>query len=81
MVKQLKIKKVPISSFHMEGRALTWYNCMRESGPIRGWKEFVKALKLRFSPSAFDDLVRAFTKLGQTTTIEDYQSQFGVLSN
>lgn len=34
-----------------------------------------------FAPSAFDDPVGGFTKLKQTTTVEEYQTQFEVLSN
>jgi hypothetical protein len=56
-------QKVPIAAFHMEGKALTWYHCLMDAGHIGGWEESVFALKTRFAPSAFDDPVRAFTKL------------------
>lgn len=49
--------------------------------PIHTWDEFLTILKVRFGPSAYEDPVGAFTKLRQTTTVEDYQSQFEVLSN
>jgi len=54
-----------------------------ESGSIRSWEEFVVALKIRFAPSDYDDPVGAFTKLQQTSTVDEYQyqSQFEVLSN
>jgi hypothetical protein len=65
----------------MEGRALIWYNWLMDLGYARGWEDFVSALKTRFSPSAFDDPVGAFTKLKQTSTVEDYQTQFEILSN
>jgi hypothetical protein len=52
-----------------------------ESGSIRSWEEFVVALKIRFAPSDYDDLVGEFTKLQQTSTVDEYQSQFEVLSN
>jgi len=74
-------QKVPISAFHMEGRALQWYNWLMESAPVTNWDEFVVALKTRFAPSAYDDPVGAFTKLLQTSTFEEYQYQFEVLSN
>jgi len=74
-------QKVPISAFHMEGRELQWYNWLMESAPVTKWDDFVVAFKTRFAPSAYDDPVGAFTKLFQTTTVEDYQYQFEVLSN
>jgi hypothetical protein len=52
-----------------------------ESGTVRSWEEFVVALKMRFAPSDYDDPVGAFTKLQQTSTVDEYQSQFEVLSN
>jgi hypothetical protein len=52
-----------------------------ESGHSGGWEEFVVALKIRFAPSAYDDQIGAFTKLVQSTTVEEYQSEFEVLSN
>jgi hypothetical protein len=74
-------QRVPIAYFHMEGKALQWYNWLMESGSVRSWEEFVVALKIRFAPSAYDDPAGAFTKLQQTSTVDEYQSQFEVLSN
>jgi hypothetical protein len=54
---------------------------LMESGSVRSWEEFVVALKIRFAPSSYDDSVGAFTKLHQTSTVDEYQSQFEVLSN
>jgi hypothetical protein len=76
-----KNQRVPIAYFHMEGKALQWYNWLMESGSVRSWEEFVVALKIRFAPSAYDDPAGAFTKLQQTSTVDEYQSQFEVLSN
>jgi hypothetical protein len=65
----------------VQGKALTWYTWLMESGHSGGWEEFVVALKIRFAPSAYDDQIGAFTKLVQSTTVEEYQSEFEVLSN
>jgi len=77
----------------MEGRALTWYHWLIDARYAGGWEDFVSALRTRFSPSAFDDPVTrfspsafddpvgAFTKLKQTSNVEDYQTQFEILSN
>lgn len=39
------------------------------------------AFKIKSGPSAYENPVGAFTKLRQTSTMEEYQSQFEVLSN
>lgn len=39
------------------------------------------ALKTRFGPSTYNDPIGAFTKLLQHTTMEEYQTQFEILSN
>lgn len=74
-------QKVFLAAFHMEGGALIWYNWLMDSEYAGGWEDFVSALKTHFAPSTFDDLVGAFTKLKQTSTVEDYQTQFEILSN
>jgi hypothetical protein len=51
-------QRVPIAYFHMEGKALQWYNWLIESGSIRSWEEFVVALKIRFALSAYDMIQR-----------------------
>jgi hypothetical protein len=76
-----KARKVSAAAFHMEGRALTWYHWLMDARYAGGWEDFVSALRTRFSPSAFDDPVGAFTKLKQTSNVEDYQTQFEILSN
>jgi hypothetical protein len=52
-----------------------------ESSSIRSWEEFVVALKIIFAPSTYDDPAEAFTKLQQASTVDEYQSEFEVLSN
>lgn len=64
----------------MEGKAISWYHWLMDSGPVRSWEDFVVALKVRFSPSAFDDPVGDFTKLKQSSSVEEYQSHFEILS-
>ncbi|KAJ0098200.1 hypothetical protein Patl1_28423 [Pistacia atlantica] len=47
----------------MEGKALSWYCWLMDSSPIHTWEEFVKALKIRFGPSTYEDPAGTFTKL------------------
>lgn len=41
----------------------------------------MKALQVRFGPTAYDDPMEALTKLKQTTTVATYKAQFQSLSN
>jgi hypothetical protein len=77
----LEHQRVQLASFQMEGKALTWYQWLRDSEALGTWAEFIDALKVRFTLSAYDDPIGAFTKLKQTNTVKEYQSQFEVLSN
>lgn len=74
-------QKIHLASFHMEGKALTWYQWLLASHPITTWPEFVQAIQVRFASTPFDDLVADFTKLRQVFTVEEYQTEFEVLSN
>ncbi|KAA8532322.1 hypothetical protein F0562_032355 [Nyssa sinensis] len=52
-----------------------------ESSPVNTWEELVGALKIRFGPIAYEDPIGVFTKLRQANFVEEYQSQFEILSN
>lgn len=54
---------------------------MIDSKSISNWEDFVYALKIKFGPSEYEDPVGTFTKLKQTGTIKEYQSQFEAFSN
>lgn len=41
----------------------------------------MEAIRIRFGPSCYEDPVGAFTKLRQRGSVEDYQTEFEVLSN
>ncbi|KAA8517399.1 hypothetical protein F0562_017692 [Nyssa sinensis] len=70
-----------IASFHMEWKALSWHYWLMESSPVASWEDFLVALRIRFGPSAFEDLEGAFIKLRQTRSVEEYQTTFEILSN
>lgn len=60
-------QKLELASFHMEGKALTWFCWLKDSSPVASWEEFLEALRVRFGPTAFEDPVGAFTKLSKWT--------------
>nr|XP_034919250.1 uncharacterized protein LOC118052388 [Populus alba] len=70
-----------IASFHMEGKAITWYQELEETGILTSWEAFVKALQIRFGTSSYDDPMEALISIKQTTTVELYKTQFEMLSN
>ncbi|XP_041009333.1 uncharacterized protein LOC121253378 [Juglans microcarpa x Juglans regia] len=74
-------QKIQIAFFHMEGKALSWFSWLKDSGTMGKWEEFTAALRVRFGPSIFEDPIGAFTKLRQTSAVEDYQTEFEILSN
>lgn len=74
-------QKLDIAFFHMEWKALSWFGWLKDLGLVGSWDDFTKALKIRFKPSTYEDPIGAFTKLRQTTTVEEYQTEFEVLSN
>jgi hypothetical protein len=73
-------QRVHMASFHMEEEALVWFQDADEAGQFPTWKTFLQSLLTRFGP-AYDDPMKALTKLHQTSTVTKYTSQFESLSN
>ncbi|KAL6316337.1 hypothetical protein AAG906_017972 [Vitis piasezkii] len=73
--------RVLLASFHMEGKALVWFQDIEAAGGISSWEGFVRALQTRFGSSPYEDPMEALIRLKQTSTVEDYKSQFEALSN
>ncbi|XP_043697264.1 uncharacterized protein LOC122648058 [Telopea speciosissima] len=69
-----------ISSFHMEGPALSWFRWMHCNKLIVSWPQFLQALKLRFGPSIYEDPKGQLAKLQHVTTVATYQAPFEELS-
>jgi len=45
-----------MASFHMDGKALVWFQDADEDGQFPTWEAFTQALLVRFGP-VYDDLV------------------------
>ncbi|RVX03831.1 Transposon Tf2-8 polyprotein [Vitis vinifera] len=73
--------RVLLASFHMEGKALVWFQDIEAAGGISSWEGFVRALQTRFGSSPYENPMEALIRLKQTSTVEDYKSQFEALSN
>ncbi|KAA8534717.1 hypothetical protein F0562_029841 [Nyssa sinensis] len=62
-------------------KALVWFQDIEAAGGISSWEGFVRALQTRFGSSPYEDPMKALIWLKQTSTVEDYKSQFEALSN
>ena len=70
-----------MAAFHMDGDALVWFQDSDEVSLFVDWEGFVTALLTRFGATAYEDLMEAFTRLKQTTSVVVYKGQFKAPSN
>jgi hypothetical protein len=73
-------QRMLISSFHMEGRAMVWFQELKASGSIGTWEEFARAIQIRFGRGAYDDPMETLSKLKQEGSLEDYKTKFDTLA-
>ncbi|XP_042501028.1 uncharacterized protein LOC122078897 [Macadamia integrifolia] len=73
--------RLSIASFHMEGKALQWYQWMNKQAQFPSWHCFTHALEARFGPTEYEDHQGALAKLFQTSTVLDYQEKIEALAN
>jgi hypothetical protein len=74
-------QRLKISSFHMEGTALIWFQELHKSNSFSTWVEFARALQTRFGAGSYDDPMETLSKLKQGRPLEEYKKQFEVLAN
>ena len=70
-----------IFSFHMEGRASSWYQWMKVNVLLTTWKKFLLILKHRFRSSLYENHEGNLSKLSQTSTVSKYQYAYEDLMN
>ena len=71
--KTLEQFKISIVALHFEGSALHWHrNFLKMKGRIPRWEEYIKALRIRFGPLTYEDLMTDLKKLKQTGSLQDY---------
>ena len=70
-----------MAAFHMDGDALVWFQDSDEVSLFVDWEGFVTTLLTRFGATVYEDLMEAFTRLKQTTSVVVYKGQFKALSN
>lgn len=68
--------KLRLASFHMEEKAMVWYQDLEDLVVIVDWESFVKVFLLRFGLNTYDDPMETLTILGQVGFVEDYKMEF-----
>ncbi|KAL5144083.1 hypothetical protein HKD37_09G026878 [Glycine soja] len=74
-------ERLTVASFYMEGPALCWYQWISRNGFLTSWQAMLQALESRFAPSYYDDPYGALFKLQQRDTVNEYLSEFELLTN
>jgi hypothetical protein len=74
-------QRLSITGFHMEGKALSWFQALRSSNNLSTWSEFLIAIQVRFGRGSYDDPMETLSKLKQTGSLDDYKTQFEILAN
>ncbi|XP_077236504.1 uncharacterized protein LOC143878006 [Tasmannia lanceolata] len=72
----LEAERVALASFHLEGDTQLWYQLLKQEKGAVSWKEFSEGLHSRYGPTQFLDFFGELTKLQQTGSVNDYQTQF-----
>ena len=70
-----------IVSFHLEGRAATWFQWASRKNLLASWPEFVTAVRHLFGPAIFEDFEGNISKLTQNGLVSDFQAAFEDLMN
>ncbi|KAK2971290.1 hypothetical protein RJ640_001316 [Escallonia rubra] len=74
-------ERVPMASWNLEGDAQLWYQLLKEEHGEQciTWQIFIDELFERFGPTRYQDCFGELTKLQQTGTVKEYQTQFSRL--
>nr|DAD27430.1 TPA_asm: hypothetical protein HUJ06_028898 [Nelumbo nucifera] len=69
-------EKLPLAAYHLEGDVQLWYHLLKQEKGVLSWEILMEELRARYGPSQYDDPFGELTKLRQTGTVREYQSQF-----
>ncbi|KAM6583243.1 hypothetical protein CsatB_010245 [Cannabis sativa] len=73
---ELRLAMVP---FHLEGISSTWFQWMEKGGGFPDWESFLRASRLRFGVSIYDDPLGRIAKLVQTGSVANFWNEFETL--
>ncbi|CAB4320249.1 unnamed protein product [Prunus armeniaca] len=63
-------------SFHLDSKALQWYQWEECASSLSKWEDFTKAFCREFGSHGFEDFVESLFKLRQTGPLKDYIAKF-----
>lgn len=69
-------EKLALAAYHLEGEAQLWYQLFKESEDQMTWEAMKEGLLVQYGPTQFDDFFGDLTKLRQTGSVREYQSQY-----
>ncbi|XP_057780136.1 uncharacterized protein LOC130998745 [Salvia miltiorrhiza] len=69
-------QRLQIVSFHLDGKASTWFQWLKSQHMLSSWSDFLNRVKSRFGDSQFDDPEGTLAKLSQQCSVANYQSTF-----
>lgn len=69
-------EQLPLVAYHFEGEAQLWYQLLQDEGEELTWTTLKEGLYTRYRPTKYVDVFGDLTKLKQTRTVREYQSQF-----
>lgn len=72
-------QRLSISAFHMDGKALVWFQELKASNEVTSWIEFVRAIQIWFGRGPYDDPMETLFKLKYEGSLDDYKNQFDIL--
>ncbi|XP_030479409.2 uncharacterized protein LOC115696659 [Cannabis sativa] len=68
--------RLAMVAFHLEGAPSTWFQWMEKGGGFSNWESFIRALRMRFGVSIYDDPLGRISKLVQTGSVSSFQIEF-----
>ena len=74
-------QKILLASYHVEEKALIWFQEAEEASQFTSWEAFMRSLHVRFGTSAYDDPMETLTRLRKVGSVAVYKGQFEALSN
>jgi hypothetical protein len=74
-------QRLSLTAFHMEGKALSWFQALCSSNNLFTWNEFLNAIQVRFGRGSYDDPMETLSKLKQIGSLDEYKTQFEILAN
>lgn len=76
-----KERMAGLASMHLMGDAIHWYRWIKKTMGTISWAQFSHTLHARFRPPESEESSGALTKLRQTSSVQEYQTQFEQLIN